>query len=124
MIKLAITGIIGAIIGAAAALYFRPAPAAQTQTVTQYRVRTVEKIIKQNGKETIERVVDDNSIVATKSTISKTPQYMAGLSVKSAYNRLEPVYELQFSRRMFGPVFAGLSVNTNKELGIALSMEF
>lgn len=126
LIRYVYGALVGIVIGAGLVLYFRPKPATETQVVTQYKVRTVERIVrKSDGSTQIDRVIDDN----TRQTQHTTSQpiekaWKLQIAVETLFMRLEPVYELGVERRIFGPISAGLYINTNKEAGISLGMEF
>jgi len=119
-------------LGALVCWYFFPRYQTQiqtkTQVVTEYKNRIVEKIIERpDGSKETERITDQIGSQVSKETtqmqISK-PDWMLSAIVSSNIVQFEPVYELGISRRVIGPVFAGVYVRTNKEAGIGLSLEF
>ena len=92
----------------------------------QNNVTTVTKeIVKVDGsKETIITVVDKTKISTDKKTIAiiaKVPQYLVSANV---YGLGTQMYALSVQKRVLPSILAGLSVNSKRELGVVLSMEF
>lgn len=92
----------------------------------QNNVTTITKeIVKVDGtKETIITVVDKTKISTDKKSvtvIAKVPQYLISANV---YGLGVQTYALSVQKRVLPSVLAGVSVNSKRELGLVLSMEF
>lgn len=119
---------VGVVLGALVVWYAFPRYKTEVQTkiITEYKTKVVERIVtKPDGTTTIDRTTETSgSQVATQSTKESVSNWSASIAVESSFSRLEPVYEAGLSRRIVGPVFAGVYANTNKEAGVSLSVEF
>lgn len=107
--------------------FHKPESITKTNTVTQVRVKTVTRTVKEpNGRVVIEQETTDNSKLSTSQTVAKQnkPKYILGLTAGSALDDIKPVYGLQAQFRAFGPVFAGAYGRTDGELGLVISLEF
>ena len=112
-------------LGWAAHRYYAPKPASQTASTEQTRTRTVTRIVerKDGTKETLIESVDNST--ASRTVIKATkPQWLLG--VGAAYNlpRTEVVYDVQASRRIIGPIFAGIRASTDGTVGVQALIEF
>jgi ribosomal protein S25 len=104
-------------------------------------VQTVEKEVIRKDIVTVVKVVErpDGTKESTSTTTDRTkeassstvkvvtlaPKYHISTGVASEISRdLKPVYMLQVERRFAGPVFVGVNVNSNKQVGLVLGMEF
>jgi len=83
---------------------------------------TKEKITKIVDKSTIEKDIEKKTNKVTTVKALK-PQWkvaaLVGIGISSP-----AVYGAQIERRIFGPFFLGVWGNTNKTMGISVSMEF
>lgn len=107
-------------LGYATHKYYKPPQASTAQTQT--RTRTITRIVERNGvKETIIESTDNST-----KTVQKTakPQWLVGAGASYSFADLKPVYEIQASRRILGPVFIGLKADTNATIGLTAIMEF
>lgn len=130
---IAISSVVGVLIGAAATRYLWPRIEqkiqVQERVVTQTDVRTVIRTVtKPDGTKIEDKTVVDNSKSVGNKTVEKTttkqPQYL--VSAGAAYNlrSFEPEYSVSASKRILGPVFAGVTGNTTGSVGLVLTLEF
>jgi hypothetical protein len=101
----------------------------QEKEVVRTDVKTVTRTVERpdGTKETVTETTDKSVAKSDKNaSITKfaKPQWLVGISAKSELDELQPVYELQVSRRIIGPLFAGVTANTSGEIGILLQGEF
>lgn len=123
--------------GAAIAAYIVKTyfPAIKTKTeqveVVKNNVVTVEKIIRHKDG-TVEEVRTVTDKTEKKQETSKIEthnpkdQYLVGVSarVSSIADIASPVYGIQAQRRLVGPLFLGLSVDTELQTVVTLSYSF
>jgi lipopolysaccharide export LptBFGC system permease protein LptF len=92
-------------------------------------VTVIREIVKQDGsKETVTEIVDHSRENSSKSEtvvkLAKAQYQLALLASTSAERLADPVYGLQIQRRLLGPVWGGLSLNTDKQITFNLGLEF
>jgi hypothetical protein len=90
-------------------------------------VTVTKEVIKPDGtKETITTSTDKSQSVADKSiSIAKAaPQWHFSGGVSRASLVSENVYSLTVERRILGPVYLGITANTEKTIGILIGAEF
>lgn len=117
----------GLAIGAAIAWYFFPRYKTQTETkiVTEYKNRIVERIVKQpDGTTIIDRTTEQTGKATAKQSKSAEKLWSVAITAETIYNRLEPVYGLEISRTLVGPVFAMIQANTKQEITVGIGLEF
>lgn len=71
-----------------------------------------------------ERTTIKNDTIATEKSSEVVPvqkQWAAGAGYQFG---LVPVYSLKIDRRIIGPIFVGAEVNTNRDVGVTVKMEF
>jgi len=99
----------------------------QEKEVIRTDIRTVTRTVERpdGSKETVVETVDKTKSVASKQAVVEVskPNWSAGVAVESDY-KLQPVYEVELNRRVFGPIYIGVSANTDAEFGIRLNVEF
>jgi hypothetical protein len=92
-------------------------------------VTVIREIVKPDGsKETVTEIVDHSRENSSKSEtvvkLAKAQYQLALLASTSAERLADPVYGLQIQRRLLGPVWGGLSLNTDKQITFNLGLEF
>jgi len=99
----------------------------QEKEIVRTDIRTVTRTVERpdGSKETVVETVDKTKSVASKQAVVEVskPNWSAGVAVEADY-KLQPVYEIELNRRVLGPIFVGVSANTEAELGIRLNVEF
>lgn len=99
----------------------------QEKEIIKTDVRTVTRTIERpdGSKETVTETTDKTKTTASKQAVVQTskPNWAIGIAAESDY-KLKPVYEVEVNRRILGPIFVGLSINSEAEAGIRLLMEF
>lgn len=99
----------------------------QEKEVVKTDIRTVTRTIERpdGSKETVVETTDKTKTTASKQAVVQIskPNWMVGVAVESDY-KLVPTYEVEVNRRILGPVFLGLSMNTKVQAGLRLTMEF
>ena len=118
------------LITAAATFYFTNKQNSSTVTAETEKqqnnvVTTTHETTKVDGsKEVVTVVVDKTKISTDKKSvtiIAKVPQYLISANV---YGLGIQTYALSVQKRVLPSVLAGVSVNSKRELGLVLSMEF
>lgn len=110
-------------------------PQVQTKTVEVTKevihndVQTVtHTVTSPNGTtDTTVTTVDHSTHVETNnkiSIVSKQPNWLISGSAATDFTGLKPIYGLQASRRILGPVYLGALLNTNHEVGLSIGFEF
>lgn len=101
----------------------------QTQIVVRTDIHTVTRTV-EHPDGTKEVVVDttDHSVANTTAKSSKLTASVPNWHISASANRslANPllIYGLQADRRILGPVFVGLRLDTVGQAGISLGMEF
>lgn len=135
-----LTAIVALLIGGAFGYYLMP-----SKIVTETKVVTVEKEVqvdthkttvtveKSDGTKTTTTV--DNSVVNTtqdtqstdnktvKTNISKNVLNLSALAGYS-FSTLSPVYGLEVSKNLLGPITSGLWAMTNRSCGLSIGLNF
>lgn len=134
MVKQLLTALgIGLVAGAALTYYVFPQieerEVIKHEVVVQNRVRTVIKTVERpdGSKETTESREDNSTRTDAASSLkqkSSLKNWNAAALATVRLNDLQPVYGALLQRRVLGPVFVGVLVRANGELGISLGMEF
>lgn len=116
----------GLVAGAVAIWYFYPAPEQQTRTITQNDVRTITRTVyKVDGSKTVYQETIDRSKQQTESKKTAKPKYVLGITAGNRLEKLnQPIYGLQGSVRVLGPVFAGAYGRTDGEFGALVQLQF
>ncbi len=93
----------------------------QEQTV---KTGTVTRIVERPGERVTEIV--ENKVESIRNVLVKeeSKQTEWNLGLEYGVNQPNPVYGLSLSRRVFGPLFLGGTVRTDKSLGVSVSIEF
>ncbi len=89
-------------------------------------VTVIKEVVRPDGsKETDTTIVDDSTKKedSSKVTIKAVPQWRLDVEIRTSLD-LVPIYQVQVSRRLFGPVMVGVSISTDKTLGLSAGMEF
>lgn len=135
-IKLAaIIAVISLLLGGALALKLMPPKEVtkievQEKEVIKNDVTTVKKEIKKP-----DGTIEDDTIITDHSTTTDDKKSSETIIVKQlqpqwlvtggAYlNDSTRYYNLLVQKRLLGPVFAGINITTNKDLGLVVSVEF
>ena len=100
----------------------------QEKEVVRNDIRTIVKeVIRPDGsKETTTEIVDktkkiyDNKINYAESKLD----WLISANIAKKNFKNSDIYGLQIQRRILGPIFIGLTGNTNKEYGISVGFEF
>jgi hypothetical protein len=110
-------------------------PNIQTKTVEVAKevvhndVRTIIKTVKlpsgetQTTTETIDHTQRTDTSSKTAQQTSQ-PNWLAGVSIATDFQHLQPLYGITVDRRLLGPLFVGATLNTAHEVGINLKLEF
>jgi len=118
-------------LGAAGALYLRPnleRTVEVTKDVFKTDVKTVihYKERPDGTKESVTTIIDNSKQTSSTSNTQEKPvqkNWLVGASVASKWD-LQPIYGVQVNRRILGPVYIGLTANTQAELGLVVALEF
>lgn len=94
----------------------------KTRIVTQVR-----EVVKPDGTTVRDTVITDNS-EETRRRVERQVErvlhnWVVGVGATTGYDKLEPTYTLDVSRRILGPFFVGGRVG-EQEAGVTVSMEF
>ena len=101
----------------------------QEKEVLRTDTRTIVRTVKRPDG-TIERVresTDRSTSVLTANstvTVAKQTQWLLSGGVSTPFSKLEAQYNGSVSKRVVGPIFAGLQGSTNGTIGLLLTMEF
>lgn len=94
----------------------------KTRIVTQIR-----EVVRPDGSTEKITTVTDNSEETRRRTDTKTEKapsaWLVGVGAATEWGAMSPVYNLQVSRRLFGPFFAGVSASKD-QAGLIISAEF
>ena len=135
---LAIVGI--ALLSYATGRYMQPA-----KVVTKIVTETKEIVVVKNDVQTVTHEVDhpDGTVEKTTTTVDKSqetiakesrtdieqtktnqkPQWLIGAQLTPQSGPLGPVYGAEVQRRIIGPIFVGAFGNTNRTVGLSVSIE-
>lgn len=100
-----------------------------TKEVVRNDIKTVIRTIERpdGTKETVEEITD-KSVKKESSkheiVLMAKNQWMLDVGVRTSFDELKPVYDLQVQRRIVGPFYAGIKASTDKTVGVSLGMEF
>lgn len=130
MKNLLISGVVGAVLGAALAIYLRPATIVekevQNEVVRKDVVTVIKEVVRPDGtKETSTTTTDkskenkQNTIV--KAELPKRPDWL--LSAGYDLNK-ENSIELAVQRRIIGPVFLGIGADQKGTVKALVTVEF
>jgi hypothetical protein len=100
---------------------------------TQKNVVTIVKeVVRPDGSRETETTTTDKSKETkdTKSSVSVVapprPDWHLSVAAQTKFNPIEmkPIYGVQIERRILGPFSAGISVNTERSIGLVVGYEF
>jgi len=107
--------------------YFPKTQVVEKEVIKKDIQTVVKEIVRADGtKETVTTIVD-NSTESSSRTVQAPAlpkKWKVGATVDKSSILGTPVYGVQIDRRIIGPVFAGIKVNTDKQIGIGISVEF
>lgn len=129
--QLAIYTVIVAAVGAGLTRVYLPV----TKTVIEEKevLRTDVRVITRTVKRpdgTVERVresTDRSTSVSTANTtvtVTKQTQWLLSGGASTSFSKFEVEYNGSVSKRVIGPIFAGLQGSTNGTIGVLVTMEF
>ena len=100
----------------------------EKEVVRKDVVTVVKEVIRPDGtKETTSTTTDKTKENKSATVTSKTLASNYHISISATTNDIklqEIVYGVQVQKRIAGPLFLGLTVNTQKQAGISVGMEF
>lgn len=115
-------------LGAALVYYFLPQIKTVEKEVIRNNVVTVVKEVKRPDGTTETEITTTDKTVKHETSVAVTPpiqpNWRIGASAVAGVPSLKPIYGLQVERRVLGPVWIGVRVETNAQLGAVLSIEF
>lgn len=122
----------GLLAGALIIWYFFPRTKTEMRTETkietEYKTKVVERWrTKPDGSQERERVEETSGNTTKAQTKVKKvnkKDWSVQISASTELKKLAPVYTLELDRYLVGLIFAGIYVNTSKEVGISLGLEF
>ena len=112
--------------------YFYTKPSSSTKTTeveqTQKNVVTVVKeTTDSKGNKIVETIITDKTkVIESKSTniVVAKPNYLLGLGYGKDLSTKKDVYTLQLQKRVLPSLLAGVSINSEKQLGVLIGLEF
>lgn len=119
------------LLSALVTFYFTNKQATKIETVEKEVIKNnvvtiVKEVVNKDGSKTIETIVTDKTQTNASKTetkiIAKVPQYL----VSANYTKVNSIdiYGLQVQKRVLPSVLAGLTINTSKQVGLVVSLEF
>lgn len=100
-----------------------------TKEVIKNDVQTVIKTVTHPGGETESTTTITDHTQRTDTSkkltqINTTKDWLVSASYSTSIHTLEPIYGIQATRRVLGPVYIGALLNTKSEVGLSLGFEF
>lgn len=115
--------ITGAILSGCLVLRYAPK---KTETHTIVQEHTVTKIVKQSDGTII--TIIDSTVTRDKSKslpIAAKQWHISATGMPTLQTHgIKMDYQLQLERRIIGPIYAGIMVNTQSQMGLTLGLEF
>jgi len=119
MVSCLCSAVIGAVL---CKKYAKVEVATVTNEVTKDRIVTVVKHVKEkDGDEVTETTTTEDRQTSKQVVAAAKKPHDWVIGIKYDTNR---DYEAQLNRRILGPVFVGVTANSNKTIGLVLSYEF
>jgi hypothetical protein len=107
-----------------------------SQTTTKQQVHIIETEYQDGRKVKETFIVNENTVVVEKERVvekekvvekiveNKKPDWQVGATTGYNFDTRRQDYGVQVDRRIFGNVWAGSYAKTDKDIGVALKMEF
>jgi hypothetical protein len=117
-----------AVLGYATGRYLQPAEIQikEREVIKRDVVIVERKITKPDGTIVEEKTTSDKSKIENEkqSKTTNRANYLISANVSTDFKTEHPMYAVSISKRFVGPLFVGATVNTKKELGLLLTLEF
>ncbi len=125
----------GLLIGAAGMFYLNKPDTKSVQTEKETAttkkdiVTIVKEVTRADGTKEVVTTTTDKSTEKKDTSSSLVVQtakanWLVGVSASASLDRLAPVYGIHAQRRVLGPAFVGIGLNTNKEALLSVAIEF
>ncbi len=125
----------GLLIGAAGMFYLNKPETKSVQTEKETAttkkdiITIVKEVTRPDGTKEVVTTTTDKSTEKKNSSSSLViqtakPNWLVGATAAASLDRPVPVYGILLQRRILGPAFLGLGLNTNKEATLNVAIEF
>ncbi len=105
--------------------YTAPAKIEEKQIVTKETEYITREIVKPDGTVVKETIKKDTATKENQSIVdNKKPEYKVSLIPQYNFDTKQTIYGASVEKRILGNVFAGVYADSNKQIGVVISMEF
>jgi len=125
--------VVAVLLSALATFYFTNNQKTKIETVEKEVIKNnivtvTREVVNKDGSKTIETVVTDKTqLNATKKetkVMAVVPNYLLNGSYGKDLNNNKDIYSLSIQKRVLPSVLAGVSINTEKQIGLVVGVEF